>query len=203
MDFYTTDVIKCGGKNALVGMTTTEVNDQALKPLTYYRQVSYCGKLNDLPGSGVGPAEVFISHAWKYKFLDVVEALQNHLRGEPNAIIWFDLFSNNQHCTPDLDFNWWSSAFKGAIETIGRTVIARTPRNNPLPLKRPWCLLGFYCTIGTRRRFEVAMSEIEYDEFIRDVSDDCGVVDQMIEDVCTRNSEAGKADEKVKILILL
>ena len=54
---------------------------------------------------------MFISHAWKYQFLDVMDALRNYFRSEPNIIIWFDVFSVNQHAVVDvdLDFDWWWS----------------------------------------------------------------------------------------------
>jgi hypothetical protein len=42
-------------------------------------------------------ATVFISHAHSYKFMDVISALKWHLRNEPETIVWFDLFSINQH----------------------------------------------------------------------------------------------------------
>ena len=106
-----TFIVKCGGKSALAGMSTTEVNNHAQKPLTFFRQASYCDMMKDIGDSGVKPAMVFISHAWKYIFLDVVEAIENHFRDEPDVIIWFDLFSNNQHLAPDLDFYWWNNTF--------------------------------------------------------------------------------------------
>jgi hypothetical protein len=84
-------------------VTTTDVCESIVKPLTAASQCSYC----DVLGSTSKPAQVFISHAWKFKFLDVVDALLHHFRDSPDTIIWFDLFSNNQHKAMDLDFDWW------------------------------------------------------------------------------------------------
>jgi hypothetical protein len=75
----------------------------------------------------VGKAEVFVSHAWKYKFLDVVSALEYHFKDTPDIIIWFDLFSNNQHGTGELPFEWWATTFKSAIQEMGRTVMVLAP----------------------------------------------------------------------------
>ena len=192
-------ISKCGGKEALAGLSTTEVNRQAQKPLTYYRQSSYCDMAKAAGDSGVKPAVVFISHAWKYIFLDVVEALQYHFRDEPDAVIWFDLFSNNQHSAPDLDFHWWSYTFKSAIKEFGRTVMVMAPWSNPIPLTRAWCLFEVYCTVETKSRFEVAMSSAEHFSFIHDVSTSYAVVDQMIGDVDVRKSNASNPEDKIKI----
>ena len=72
---------------------------------------------------------MFISHAWKYQFLDVLDALQNYFEPEPDIIIWFDVFSVNQHADTevDLDFDWWSHSFKSAIRDFGRTVMVLAP----------------------------------------------------------------------------
>ena len=42
----------------------------------------------------------------------VVDALEYHFREQPDIVIWFDLFSNNQHKTVDLDLDWWCNTFK-------------------------------------------------------------------------------------------
>ena len=31
---------------------------------------------------------------------------------DPDIVIWFDVFSVNQHVEVDLDFEWWSHSFK-------------------------------------------------------------------------------------------
>jgi hypothetical protein len=81
----------CGGKEMLKDLTTTEVNDKFLKPMTASSQLSLCEYLKESNHPAVGVATVFISHAWLYKFLDVVDALQYHFRDTPDIVIWFDL----------------------------------------------------------------------------------------------------------------
>jgi len=133
-EFY----IASGGKDKLNGLTTTQVNDQYQKPITETSQLSYCEHLKQRESPSVGIATVFISHAWLYKFLDVIDALEWHFRDTPDVIIWFDLFSNNQHKAVDLDFNWWCSTFKSATEDIGHTVVVFAPWKDPIPLTRGW-----------------------------------------------------------------
>jgi hypothetical protein len=162
----------CGGRASLEGKTTTDVNTQFQKPFTEASKLSYCDYLNQQQPnhSAVGTATVFISHAWKYQFVDVLDALQNYFEPEPDIIIWFDVFSVNQHADTEveLDFDWWSHSFKSAIRDFGRTVMVLAPWQDPIPLTRGWCLFEIYSTIVTESRFEVAMTKSSKEAFLRD-----------------------------------
>ena len=159
-------------------------------------------------GSGssdlVGIATLFVSHAWKYKFLDVVNALARHLKDEPDTFIWFDLFSNNQWDAPALSFDWWCDTFKNAIQSIGRVVMVLTPWSNPIPFTRSWCLFELYCTIVTKSKFEVAMSESEEESFVRDIIDEENESSvsylTMLGNINVELSEAWDAEDKKRIL---
>jgi hypothetical protein len=73
---YFRDFIEtCGGTAALTGLTTTDVCEKFVKPVTAGSGVSMCEHLAMTVGDVVGPADWFISHAWKFQFLDVVEAV--------------------------------------------------------------------------------------------------------------------------------
>jgi hypothetical protein len=47
---------------------------------------------------------VFYPH--QREFLNVVNVLQWHLRDQLDIVMWFDLFSINQHKTNDFTFDW-------------------------------------------------------------------------------------------------
>eukprot|EP01035_Chromulina_nebulosa_P069341 gene69341-biopygen24207 len=115
-------IFLCGGRVALEGKTTTEVNFLFQKKITESAKLSFCDYLNQQQSNhpAVGVATVFISHAWKYVFLDVLDALQKHFLSDPDILIWFDIWSVNQHVEVDLDFEWWSNSFKSAIRDFGR-----------------------------------------------------------------------------------
>ena len=164
-DDFINDV--CGGHDQIRNMTTTDVCKQFLMPYTASLSCSFCEKLQQDGSTDVAPATVFISHAWKYVFLDVVDSLKHHFRNETTSvIIWFDLFSNNQHCAPQLDFIWWSTTFKSAIAQFGRTVMVIAPWVDPIPFHRAWCLFEVYCTNDSNSKFEVAMSQSELEIFV-------------------------------------
>jgi hypothetical protein len=117
-------------------LTTTEVCQLCLLAATASHSSSYCDMLKQRGSVGVGIATVFISHAWKYQFVDVVNALEYHFRNESDVFIWFDLFSNNQHAAGNLPFEWWATTFKSAIAQFGRVVMVLSPWNNPIPFTR-------------------------------------------------------------------
>lgn len=144
--------IQSVGRANLGGKTTTDVCNEYIKPATQMSQLSYCELLTSRGDPAVGKARVFISHAWKYLFLDVVSALENHFSGAMDTIIWFDLFSNNQHKAVDLDFSWWCGTFQSAIKEFNHTVMILTPWKDPIPLTRGWCIFELYCTNVTNSK---------------------------------------------------
>ncbi len=117
-------------------LTTSEVCENFIKPETQASQLSYCEQLllSEDTAKFVGCPSAFISHAWGYHFLAVLEALISYFASEEDVVIWFDLFCNNQHKAPSLEFEWWCSTFKNAIRSFGCTVMVLAPWNDPLPL---------------------------------------------------------------------
>ena len=194
----------CRGRVELEGKTTTDVNLQFQKKITETSKLSFCDYLNQLQPkhSAVGTATVFISHAWKYQFLDVLDALQNYFESEPDIIIWFDVFSVNQHADTevDLDFDWWSHSFKSAIRDFGRTVMVLAPWQDPIPLTRGWCLFEIYSTIVTESRFEVAMTKSSKEAFLKDIiSDPDESINKMLATIDVAKSECFKPEDKENI----
>ena len=204
----------CGGEDILRNMTTTEVNNEALMPLTYAYKSSYCDLLimekdrkmyddtsHEQDVVDIGKPCAFISHAWKYQFLDVLDAIFSHferptddkieeLDSNDDHIIWLDLFTNNQHLAPDLDFHWWSTTFKTAIQNIGRTVMVLSPWQNPIPLTRAWCLFEIFCTVDTTTKFEVALCDEQKNGLIEAASRDILELRKMIGVIDVEKSEA-------------
>jgi hypothetical protein len=64
-DFYEA----CGRRDKLEGLTTTEGSQQFIQPLAAQTKSSFCDLLVLSGHPAVGEAEIFISHAWRYKFL--------------------------------------------------------------------------------------------------------------------------------------
>jgi tetratricopeptide (TPR) repeat protein len=208
-------VEECGGNEVLKGLSTTEVCNSFVKPATKEFQSSYCDMLleqqkqktehdvNDNDNvAAVDRATVFISHAWKYEFLHVLDALKDHFKDEPDTIIWFDLFSNNQHKASDLPYEWWQTVFKSAIKDLGHTVMVMSPWNDPIPYTRAWCIFEAYCTtLESESRFEIAMSAKERESFIEDaMHDPTGIINTMLNVINAEKSMAFKPQDQYRIL---
>ena len=94
---------------------------------------SYCELLLADPATRhfVGRPTHFLSHAWLYRFANLVEALKAFVAaqppGSPPVFFWYDCFCIDEHRTQTLPDEWWSTTFKEAIRLIGSTVMMLSP----------------------------------------------------------------------------
>jgi hypothetical protein len=100
------EVIKFfGGREAFIGKTTDDVCKTFIKDLCQRSsKSSFIDLMVDDNFAGGQfkrfvreTPNVFISHAWQYNFLDIVDAMALHFTNEPNVGVWFDLFANDQN----------------------------------------------------------------------------------------------------------
>jgi tetratricopeptide (TPR) repeat protein len=117
----------------------------------------------------VEKADAFISHAHSYLFEDFLSALRWRLRDEPDASVWIDLFSINQHEPVHWTFEWLSTTFKTNVATIQRTIMVMSPWDCPLPYTRSWCVFEVYCTADSGGKFEIAMNKSDETKFLDDI----------------------------------
>ena len=167
---------RCGGPDSVRSLSTEAVKERFLLNFTAESRGSYCSELKRMGSHDVGEATHFVSHAWRYKFLDTVDAMRNFARKQSMAItvargkrrrerggalvsghvssgggaapvfFWFDLFSNSQHDTSVKDFEWWVNTFQRNVARIGHTLLVLR-WDDPIPLTRAWCIWEIYCTI--------------------------------------------------------
>jgi hypothetical protein len=95
--------------------------------LTIDLKVSYCEKYKYDYINEIKKAKCFVSHAWKYNFLEVFDTLCDHFNHDLDTVVWFDLFTNSQHDTDQKDFDWWQNVFKEAIGEFGKTILPPRP----------------------------------------------------------------------------
>ena len=176
VSFFPSFIASCGGESALASLTTTDVCELFVKPMTLQRRCSMCDLMQDSRSGHVGTAKCFISHAWKYRFLDVVDSIMDYFSGGHNAscdsFVWFDLFSNCQHDTCAKPFEWWVGTFSNAIKTMGSVLMILSPWNNPVPLTRAWCVFELYACESSGSSFDIAMTRSERQHFLDDLNAD-------------------------------
>ncbi|KAJ3113986.1 Kinesin light chain 3 [Phlyctochytrium bullatum] len=164
----------CGGRAVLDGLTTTDMCNKFIMPATEHAQTSACKVLSSFGRTdAVSRASWFVSHVWKYPFLEVLDALDSFFSDQdPTSVfVWFDLFTNSQHNTSARKIEWWKTTFMQAVKQIGNFVVILQPWNDPLPLTRAWCVFELYACHVTESNFHVAMPRAEQERFSNDIED--------------------------------
>lgn len=185
---------ECGGAHALDGLTTTQVIERFILPKTLECKESYCDYLERAHHPAFGStACAFVSHAHKYKFLDLIFALETELKKQPqglNSYIFLDLFCINQH-RREWTFEFLSTTFRSSIAKFGTTIMVMSPWNSPLPYTRTWCVYEAYCTIVSNATFTIALSPNDKREFLEQVKcDPQAVVAAMLATIQSSKSES-------------
>jgi tetratricopeptide (TPR) repeat protein len=178
-------------------MTTQQVCDKLMKPLTNDHKCSFCEYVSKTDPSAVGLAKVFISHSWSGRFLDLIEALQEQFKDERDVLIWLDVVSLNQHEKIKMKVDWLTGTLRNWIKEFNRTVMVLAPWSDPVPLTRGWCIWEIYCSIDTGADFRVAMSQECESQFIRDLKQGPDlVINQMLGTINSEKSKCFDDDDK-------
>lgn len=230
-------------------MTTTDVSEQVIKPWTAAHRCSlvelFLSNHSNSPhpilqlnaSESVSPTPtVFVSHAWKYKFSELISAISSfdrtHSRDitlindyellDPSEInktggfdfnrsalttaigptenyYWIDVCVNNQWEAPQLPYEWWSSTFLSAIGKIGNTCLVLSPWDDPIPLKRAWCLWEIVCTKTTHALFTIQFSPIERMKFQKILRVNFEYIMKAISGIDLESSEAWNPLDKEMI----
>lgn len=82
--------------NMFHNMTTSEVWEHIVKPVTQDSALSYCS-LYQAQDKNIGRAQVMICHDWRFPFTGLITQLQTHFKEDPDIVLWVDIFSFNFH----------------------------------------------------------------------------------------------------------
>eukprot|EP00808_Paulinella_micropora_P012425 g50210.t1 len=194
-----------------VSLLRHDVVRELVKPATANQKCSYVELLarsqDPQERASVATATVFLSHAWKYSFKNVVEAITAHWpdKGDlrSRTFLWFDIFTVNQHETAKVDQNFWFNAFRENVKDIGHTVLILSPWRNPLPLTRSWCLWEIFCTQDTGARFEICLSQAEAKDFENALLEDFDSIVASLCQIDVNKTQAFKKEDQAKILALV
>ncbi|KAF0686535.1 Aste57867_21665 [Aphanomyces stellatus] len=200
-----------GGRDRFEGLSTCDVCIQFVLPLTQSTQLSLVDHVHREDPNGdqyVKPATWFVSHAWSYTYLDVVDALSAFFDEQGlecnNVAVWFCMFNNNQHLVTDQikPFEFWVDSFQTALKAIGNVVMVLSPWNNPTTLTRTWCVFEIYVAIVTKARFEVAMGKAQKQAFLDDIKDDNSFA-KMLATIKSESSQTAVASDRDNIESLM
>ncbi|KAG8467187.1 hypothetical protein KFE25_000503 [Diacronema lutheri] len=177
-------------------LTTADVCEELVKPRT---TAARCAYVDSLPASSSARASIYVSHAWKYVFVDVVDALA-HAATEPDDGIWFCLLMNNQHETANYDYAFLEGQFRSNVEGVGRTLLVLAPWRSPITLTRAWCLFEIFVSVQRGIPMEVAMPSSEAAAFARALVAKFGTIAAALARISLADSEAFLPSDKANIL---
>jgi tetratricopeptide (TPR) repeat protein len=195
---------RSGGRRALAGLTTDQVKDLVFVPLTAATQLSLCEQLQAEGDEGVGLAMWFVSHAWMYTFLELLEALEHFFASKPqglDTLVWLDLVSTSQHGTFSRPPQWWAATFQTAIQSMGNMVMVMCPWDKPVTLTRAWCILELYacCSSSTACCFEVALPDAQRRQIAEGLASRIQSFEVFLANVDSKSSDCSRESDRQSI----
>ena len=191
--------------------TTSDVNREIVKnackdfksTVGYIKKFVGQGELvDDKQCPYVSTANVFVSHAWKYTFYDVVyKVMRQYADRHEDVYFWFDLFTNNQHVQEEKDGDWYKIKFKSSIESIGKVLLIMYPWYDPQPVKRAWCLFEIAITLSSPQTidFEIDMPSEEAKKLAKEISDQCTPLIKALSTIQAEKASAKTAEDREMI----
>jgi hypothetical protein len=185
-------IAAAGGRAALGGKTTEWLKHNFVLAATASRQCEYS---SILPAELVGTANVFLSHAYDYAFLDAVDAMVTWARCHPRPdgtphFFYFDLLVVNQHGQDAVvPFEVLRDEFGAGVRGVGHTLFL-LDFEHPVSLTRTWCVFEAATSLACGARFEVIMASRSVAAFEGALSRD---FDAVVTKMCAIDVESAKA----------
>lgn len=157
-----------------------------------------------IEAADVGVPTVFLSHAWRYSFTNLVDAVDAHYEVQQPAVrdaafVWNDIFVEDQNSSASKPPDYFFNAFKDAVGAIGHTVLVLEPWSAPIPLTRAWCIWEIYSTITTGATLTVAHSPAENASFENALVENFESLSLSLSDVDAERAGAFSASDKQRI----
>lgn len=156
---------------------TGEICSTIIKPLAFIHESSYIDyfmkhdAMNHCSSRYIGKANVFVSHAWNYNFIEFVKTIHEwnskNRNDDKEYYFWIDIFCSPQTSEIMRPFDWWEIQFRTLIVDIGFTLIVFLPWTSPIYIKRSWCLYEFFITIDGKLDYEIALAPDQKKDFVK------------------------------------
>ena len=159
------------------GQTTLQVRDEVIKISTEARKISYAELEPDI----FEAANVFVSHAWSYLFLEeLVESIDTWITQQEQIpvrgwYLWIDIFVVNQHVNvpneinstlAEQNFREFSQGFQEKLTKIGKAILVLSPWDKPMWIFRVWCLYEYFVVYHFQLQYEFVMPRNQKDRFV-------------------------------------
>jgi hypothetical protein len=159
-------VADAGGRGALAGRSTQWLKHNFVLPATEAARQSYaevlCARAGEEAQALVGRATAFLSHAYDYRVLDLIDAaeaweLRNPRQGSGAHYFYYDLCVVSQHSQSAIvPFDVLRNEFGRSVRGIGRTLFL-LDFDAPISLSRAWCVFEAATALAFGVPFEIIM----------------------------------------------
>jgi len=128
-------------------------------PKTHEQKCSFAELYTNELGysSKIGPVRFFVSHAWAYRFSNLVQAIENFEGENPDragAYYFIDYFGINQW-KPNEELD----TLETLIERSEAVVLVLSPLKKPIPMTRCWCLYEIHMAIRHKITIHVTIPD--------------------------------------------
>lgn len=160
----------------------------------------------------VETAEFFVSLAYSTNLETLFNALDKYRRkiGKDDIYLWISVLSVNQHfgrtegekhhAPVVYPSGWFKNAFKDCIDSIGHVLFVMSPLNNPVALKRVWCIFELYLTITTKQcKLDIVLSEEDEKYLIDNLIKDTDCILDYIDSVDSESARSSNIDQEEKL----
>jgi len=146
---------RANGNGLKASLTNVETENERCSFAELYKdKVGKSGK------KFIGKVQFFVSHAWSYKFLDLVQAIKrfdDSEQGVKGAYYFVDYFAVNQwNPTNDL------GSLERLIELSDAVVLVMSPLKKPTPVTRCWCLYEIKAAIKYEKPLHGTVPDDQY-----------------------------------------
>ena len=181
----------------LKGLTAAEAATSVMMPLlavargSLARALARLDKRDEAGRRLAAPATAFLCSADTDSIEDVFDAAEAHAakQEKPEEVyVWLHPFCFDHHAEA-LPMLWWATNFKQGLKSIGTTVLL-LQHEEPLALRRSWCLWQLHCTFSVEATLAVLMPKGEDDKMQAALAADMDVVTKALEGACVTGLRA-------------
>lgn len=156
----------------------------------------------------VGTATMFISHAYDYTFLDIVDAVAAWAEGHPRAdgaphYFYFDLLCVNQHGQNGVvSFDDLRAEFGGGVRSVARGgghTLFVLDYAAPVSLTRTWCVFEAAMTLRCGVSLEVVLLPRNAAAFHAQLLGDFGGLTASLVDVRAERATAFREEDRQRV----
>lgn len=202
-------IVKNGGRSKFASLTSGQVIEKVIKPLTKRVNLSYCEALTNSCktkkcfDSSNFEAAMIVSHAWEDLFLDFVDALDDYFSDmmvhDDDIVLWVDMFCLNHH---DCSEEKWANSVQTASKNVGNTVLVMSPWDALSVFRSPMCLYQIHYAGYHGYLFEVAMNKSDQFRVNQIAAANRATVENLLTNHISTRSDLGAYDHLIPPIAL-